>query len=257
MIPASHAVAIIVENAVEQEYDPTLLNQLLSGVAHEISNCSQSILLIGQLLQEFWVDAEPVLASHMHKSGDFLAGGLSFSSLQVDMPDYLSSVVQNAGKIDSLIQELTSLFRASEASRLQAVDLNAVARSVQTLTAHRLKQAGFLLTLQTAERLPRVTARARDLVFGLATLIHRFCQTGGSRQGSLILRTQLDEQNQAVLCQLLLPAEAGLAEQLAGEPSQRLFARNAGSLEVQQAGETLRLTLSFPPQTKGGLDDGH
>ncbi len=245
------------ENPVEPDYDPALFNQLLSGLAHEISNCSQSILLIGQLLQDFWVDAESVLARHMHKSGDFLAGGISFASLQQDMPDYLSSVVDNAGKIDSLTQELTSLFRAPEARRSQAVDLNAVARSVQILTAHRLKQAGFLLSLQTAERLPRVTARAQDLVFGLATLVHRFCQTGGSQQGSLIIKTQLDEQNQAVLCQLLLPAEAGLAEQLAGEPSQRLFARNAGSLEVRQAGETLRLTLSFPLPTKGERDDRH
>ena len=60
----------------------SLLELIIPGVAHEINNKNQTILLTTQIILEIWEDLKKITDRYFAEHGDFAAGGLEYSLIR-------------------------------------------------------------------------------------------------------------------------------------------------------------------------------
>lgn len=70
----------------------TALGTVVAGVAHEINNPNQLVLMNARVLDDAWTDAARVLDFYYEENGDFVMGGLPYGEMRQTIPDLIFDV---------------------------------------------------------------------------------------------------------------------------------------------------------------------
>ncbi len=165
------------------------LGVLVSGMAHEINNPNNFIMLNAPILQETWESAMPILEAYYRENGDFLMGGMMFSEMREQMPRLLSGVAQGAERIKQIVANLKSYVRGDGVDLNQAVDLNAVIRSSLSLISNVVKNATDHFRVKYEDDLPLVRGSFQRLEQVIINLIQNACQALPDREKGLYVAT--------------------------------------------------------------------
>jgi PAS domain S-box-containing protein len=165
------------------------LGVLVSGVAHEINNPNNFIMLNTPILREAWERALPVLDGYYKENGDFLMSGMMYSEMREQMPKLLSGVAQGAERIKQIVANLKSYVRGDGGDLSPAVDLNAVIRSSLSLISNVIKNATDHFKVNYEADLPLVRGSFQRLEQVIINLIQNACQALTDRKKGLFVTT--------------------------------------------------------------------
>lgn len=174
------------------------LGVLVSGVAHEINNPNNFIMLNAPILKDAWASALPILDEYYRDNGDFLIGGMPFSELREQMPKLLTGVSQGAERIKQIVANLKNYVRGDTGGLDQAVDVNAVVRSAVSLISNVIKNATDRFEVNYASDLPAVRGSAQRLEQVVINLIQNACQALPDRKRGLFVATRTGEDGTGV-----------------------------------------------------------
>ncbi len=178
------------------------LGILVAGMAHEISNPNNFIMLNIPLLSDSWRDALPILEAHYRSSGDFPVANLPYSEMRDHIPELLEAVSEGAQRIRKIVSSLKEYARGGGADLTEDLNLNNVLDEALLLMNAPLKKSTDRLRVRRDPSLPPVRGSFHQLEQVLINLIQNACQALTDKAQPIEVTTRSDPSNDTVTVQI-------------------------------------------------------
>jgi PAS domain S-box-containing protein len=173
------------------------LGTLVSGVAHEINNPNNNILLNSTLLLEAWESIQPVLDDYDREHEQFIVGGLPYEEMREDIPELFHGLYEGAQRIKRIVSDLKDFARQDVAEMDQIIDVNQVINSAVKLSSHMIKKSTMYFKKECC-KLPSVCGNAQRLEQVLINLLQNACQALETREQGITICSRLDSETKKV-----------------------------------------------------------
>ncbi len=196
--PFTHGAIVIRQDITEQKRAEAQLVQaqklaalgtLVSGVAHEVSNPNNVMLLSLKTLQRMVDDLLPVLDERREKDGDFELGIGNYSEVRDDIPEMVACCYRAAERINRLVSDLKSYARKDDGVVLDQFDVNAVVQSAADLMGSTIRKATHRFKVECADDLPPIKGTVRRIEQVVINLLSNACQALPNQDCGITLST--------------------------------------------------------------------
>ena len=152
------------------------LGTLVSGIAHEINNPNNFIMLNIHLLQKIWEDTKPILNQYYEEYGDFALGGMSYKTFTKKIDNSYKSIEVGAERIKKIIDNLTNYSKNPD-HEFKKISLNEVAEVAISITNNFIKKSTNSFKVNYFDGFPLVKGNSNRLEQVVINLINNACQS--------------------------------------------------------------------------------
>jgi len=166
------------------------LGTLVSGVAHEINNPNNFIILNAGNIRDVWASATPVLDA-AHKAGEqFDLAGIEYAEAREDVPRLIQGIIDGAERIRVIVGNLKDFARPESPAMDQMVDLNKVVEASRVILSNMIKKATDRFEVLMADPAPLCRGNFQKLEQVVINLISNACQALPERSRAIRVSTQ-------------------------------------------------------------------
>ncbi|MFC1586054.1 PAS domain S-box protein [Fibrobacterota bacterium] len=176
----------------------TTLGILVSGVAHEINNPNNFMLLNSNNLADIWKDLKPHMDKYREWKGDFMIAGLPYSEVRDDVDMLIGGIVEGTGRIKKIVASLKNFARKDPGDMDQPVNINTIVESSLIILSNLIKKSTDHLSVDYAEDLPLVKGNSQQIEQVVINLISNACQALENKTKAVSINTASDPDSKRV-----------------------------------------------------------
>ena len=160
---------------------------LLSGMAHEVNNPNNFIMLNTQLLEKSFKSMLPILEKYYEENGEFSIGGLPYTEMRKEIPELLEGVAKSSMRIKQIINDVKDFAGKdkNDVNTYDSVDVNQAVQDAVRLNQKLITQTTDHFNLHLEENLPSFKGNRRAIEQVLVNLIQNSCQAIEKRDQAL------------------------------------------------------------------------
>jgi polar amino acid transport system substrate-binding protein len=152
------------------------LGTLVSGVAHEINNPNNFIILNGDNLADIWKEMRPILDAHAAEEQGLKIVGIPYDMLRNEMDHLIGGIREGARRIRTIVAHLKDFARQGPMDMEQEVDLAKVIDAASIIVANAIKKCTGNFSVNIASDAPRVRGNFQKLEQVVINLLTNACQ---------------------------------------------------------------------------------
>ena len=175
------------------------LGILVSGVAHEINNPNNFIMLNAKILSRVWDDITPILEEHYKSHGDFTLAGMPYTKAHSRIAQLIAGISEGAERIQKIVQNLKDFARQDRGDLDQPVDINAVIQSAVLIVSNLIKKSTDRFSVEYGENLPKIRGNFQQLEQVIINLITNSCQALPNKERGIIVSTSFDRASKHII----------------------------------------------------------
>lgn len=164
------------------------LGTLVAGMAHEINNPNNFIMLNATTLSKVWQEILPILEEYHHRHGDFEVLGYGFPEIGDKFMKTCADIGEGARRIKGVVTELKQYARKEADDSLVLLDLNEPVASAVRLMDHAVRKATHRFQVDYG-RPDRVMGHYQQIEQVVVNLIHNACLSLPDKDRALRIRT--------------------------------------------------------------------
>jgi PAS domain S-box-containing protein len=173
----AETTAAIKNRQLKQADKLASLGILVSGIAHEINNPNNFILLNAQLFSKIWKDMKPILDEYYDNNGDFVIAGMSYNESKEKIVQSLDGIFKGAERIKNITKSLTEYAKADSGDLNESVSINRVVEIAIMITGNLIKKSTNNFRVEYGENVPMLKGNAQQLEQVVINLITNACQS--------------------------------------------------------------------------------
>ncbi len=139
------------------------LGTLVSGVAHEVNNPNNTVMLSAEALSDQFKAVMPLLDRLFKDSPELQLGNRPYAEVREEMPLLLSGISKSSQRIAAIVNRLKDFSRQSSDDLSENADLNAVIQAAALMVGHLSKAATKRITVTPTPGLPVIKGNAQHL----------------------------------------------------------------------------------------------
>jgi PAS domain S-box-containing protein len=174
------------------------LGTLVSGVAHEINNPNNFIMLNAPLLLEAWENALPILEKYYNENGDFILGGMKYTEMRQNIPKLFSGISDGSARIKQIVDDLKNYLRQDTSDIAQSVDINAVLKSAISLVSNMINKCTDHFSINYGKNLPMLKGNFQRLEQVMINLIQNACQALLDKTKGISVATSFEKESHII-----------------------------------------------------------
>jgi len=175
------------------------LGILISGIAHEINNPNNFILLNVRLFTKIWEDIKPILQEYYDEHGDFVLGGMAYSSSFEKVNESLTGILNGANRIQKIVRSLTHFARNDSGYLNQDVDLRTVIDNASLIAGNLIRNSTDNFKIEVDENTPTVKGNYQQLEQVLINIINNACQALIDKKDEIKISLEYNSDKKLVL----------------------------------------------------------
>jgi PAS domain S-box-containing protein len=178
------------------------LGTMVSGIAHEINNPNNFILLNAQFVQKVWNDIQPILKEYFENQGDFVAAGIQYSNAKDKIEKAFESILDGTMRIQKITRSLTDFARKDTGELNQDVDLNRVVEGSIIIASNLIKKSTDNFFVNYNRTIPIIKGNMQQLEQVLINLITNACHSLTKKEQMLSVSILTDDENKNAIIEV-------------------------------------------------------
>lgn len=227
-----------IEAKLIQTNKMTSLGVLVAGMAHEINNPNNFILVSSELLYKSWVDAYPILVNYQKEQGDYNLGGVPFSMMKNEIPELLQNIIEGSKRIRDIVNGLKNFAREGGRGMHFDVDINEVVFQSTTIISHHIRRHTNQFHVETDPDLPHVYGNQHQIEQVVINLLLNALQSLPNPDRGVRVKTHYDTAT-SMVCVEVCDQGVGIPDNIASRILEPFF-----TTRIDRGGTGLGLSIS-------------
>jgi len=175
------------------------LGTLVSGVAHEINNPTNLIMLNIHLFKSLWQDLLPLLTELKANDPERKFGGLPVDYLEENLHLLISDTEMAVTRIAEIVKSLKEFYSRSSVSDKVPLDINAAVDNARKLTKTMLRESGIELLTDLTPNLPKINANLQSVEQILMNMIINAGEAIEHEGGQVTVKTTREGEDRVLI----------------------------------------------------------
>ncbi len=180
----------------------TSLGILVSGVAHEINNPTNFIMINISILRKIFDQLIPTLKNLLADDFNSEIAGIPTEHLKETIKDLHSGIEEGTERISDIVNNLKDYARQSPSDMSGMVDINQAVKNSMMLLNNLIKKSTESCQVEYADKLPRVRGDLHRLEQVIVNIIQNACHALQNQRQGISIRTYYQKKRQQVIVEV-------------------------------------------------------